>query len=211
MNCNVAITMMHDYLDDDLSRGDTVSLKKHLLACPDCRKRFEQLEQAEAYTQASMSFVAHGSSIMAAGPSAQLKARIMQQLPKPPVSQSWLGWVRRHPAITVAAMFIAIMLSSFVAMWEQDQELVIRGNDIQQLVVEGHTVIIPENVVVNGDLTIENGTMEVFGEINGNLTIIDGTVNMASTAKIIGESREITQAMDWIWYKVRQTFSGLTN
>ena len=69
----------------------------------------------------------------------------------------------------------------------------------------------PEGATVDGDLVVENGEAVVNGEIRGNLTVIDGSVNMASTAKVIGEAREINQALDWIWYKLRSTVIDLAS
>lgn len=211
MKCNVAIVWMHDYLDDDLPREQVKELKEHLIACPDCRQRFEQLKRTDAFLHATMVEGLHDSADAGTDSAASraLTEKIMGQLPVQRRKQGWTAFIRRHPALTVAAVFCLVMFSSFLAMWGQNSELIVRGTDLQQLVFEGDRVIVPEGVQIHGDLTIENGIAEVHGEVLGNLTVIDGTTNLASTAKIVGENRQINQAIDWLWYKVTTTVSGL--
>lgn len=103
---------------------------------------------------------------------------------------------------------MVVMLSSFVAMWNQDQELKVAG-DLEHVVVQGNKVIVPAGVHVKGDLTIENGTAQIDGDLDGNLTIIDGSYTMASTAHIAGNVKQIDRAVDWIWYKVSNWFGSL--
>lgn len=211
MNCELASKRMHEYFDGDLARDQAVALKAHLLACPACRRTFDAYERTEAYAHAVM--VAEPAKSAAAGgyDADALTARIMAGLPGQAKRQTWTRWFRNHPAVTAAAVFAVVMLSSFLTVWEQDEELIVRGADLTEVVIDGDTVIVPEGARVNGDLTVENGKTVVSGEIAGNLTVIDGSVNMASTAKILGNSREINQALDWIWYKVTSTVGELAS
>lgn len=205
MNCKVAIVWMHDYLDGELPRDDVLQLKTHLLSCPACRARFEQLERTEALTHKWID----PEPTVKSGPSDELKQRIMASLPVKRSRQSWAGWIRRHPAVTVAAVFALVMLSSFVAMWEQDTELTVSGTDLAQVVIEGDTVTVPAGAHVNGDLTVENGKANVLGDVSGNVTVIEGSLYEASTAHISGKVKKIDQALDWFWYKVSSSISNL--
>ncbi|MNF18525.1 Anti-sigma-W factor RsiW [compost metagenome] len=54
---------------------------------------------------------------------------------------------------------------------------------------------------------MENGKAQIYGEVDGNLTVIDGSLYQASTAKISGDVKSIDQALDWIWYKITNTFT----
>lgn len=49
MDCNSAVSLMHECLDESLSPEQKVELKSHLLICPDCRMRFKELEQTEIF------------------------------------------------------------------------------------------------------------------------------------------------------------------
>jgi len=211
MNCSIATSRMHDYLDGDLAREEAVQLKAHLLACPDCRTKYNELERTDAFVLAALSSDTRTTGGDGAYASAELTDRILSGLPKTTRQRAWTRWVRNHPAISVAAVFALVMLSSFITMWEQDNELVVRGSDLAEVIINGDTVTVPEGAHVNGDLTVENGKTEVYGEIKGNLTVIDGTLNMASTANILGEERRINQALDWVWYKLTHTISGLAS
>ncbi|QYR23907.1 zf-HC2 domain-containing protein [Paenibacillus sp. sptzw28] len=205
MNCNIALVWMHDYLDDELPHDDVLQLKTHLLACPACRERFEQLERTEALTHKLMD----ARIVAGADQSLQLKKRIMSGLPLKRRKAGWTRWIRKHPAVTVAAVFTLVMFSSFLAMWQQDTDLTVRGTDLAQLVIEGDTVTVPEGALVKGDLTIENGKANVLGDVDGNVTVIEGSLYQASTAHISGKVKTIDQALDWFWYKVTHSISSL--
>ncbi|OZB90402.1 zf-HC2 domain-containing protein [Paenibacillus sp. XY044] len=201
MDCNLAVSLMHDYLDDDLSKEQQLELKTHMLSCPDCRMQFKELEQ----TDMLMFSLTHHT------PSAplELTERIMNSLPKQKKQQLWLTWVKRHPAITAAAIFVLVMLFSTVSFWDQDTQLVVKGSDLDQVVIEGNTVIVPEGKSIAGNLTVENGKTQIYGDVQGNLTVIDGSLYQASTAHISGQVKSIDQAMDWIWYKITNMFSDV--
>ncbi|GMK42810.1 hypothetical protein PCCS19_58700 [Paenibacillus sp. CCS19] len=207
MNCNVAIVWMHDYLDGDLPPQDIRELKTHLLACPDCRARFDELERTESLLTTAL----RSPSPITAAHSAALNERIKSVLPKQRKQTAWLRWVRNHPAVSVAAVFFFVMLSSFLSMWHQDGELVVKGEDLQHVIIEGDKVIVPAGTKVNGSLTIENGTADVQGDVEGNVTVIDGKLQLASTAHIAGSSRTIDRALDWFWYKVTETVTDMAH
>jgi anti-sigma factor RsiW len=209
MKCNVAIVWMHDYLDGELPREDMVTLKAHLLSCPACRSRFEQLQQTDAAAfqtmEAMRSTAGYDNSA-----SERLTEKIMQQIPKQK-SRERTGIVKfiyKYPGVTAAAVFVLVMLGSFFTMWEEDTKLIVSGEDLQQVIIEGNTVIVPEGAHLTGSLTVENGIADVKGEIDGDVTVIDGSLVLASTGHIAGQSRTIDQALDWFWYKVTQTFGG---
>ncbi|WP_219834298.1 anti-sigma factor [Paenibacillus sp. R14(2021)] len=205
MNCNVAIMLMHDYLDDELPPGDLSELKTHLEICPSCRSRLEQLERTEALTHKMMD----SRIVITADQSSQLTDRIMRALPVKRRRAGFARWVRNHPAVSVAAVFVLVMFSSFLAMWQQDNDLTVRGADLAEVVIEGDTVTVPPGAHVKGDLTIENGKANVLGDVDGDVTVISGSLYEASTAHVSGEVKQIDQALDWFWYKVTHSISSL--
>ncbi|AWB46094.1 anti-sigma factor [Paenibacillus sp. CAA11] len=200
MDCKQAATLMHDYLDEDLSQTEARELKAHLDACPSCMQRFKQLEQTEL-----MLFAAVKTSVPSA--SDTLVEQIMRKIPKQRKQQAWLKWIRRHPALTAAALFLVVMVFSTLSVWKANDQLIVKGPNLDQVKIEGHTVIVPEGTTIAGDLTVENGNTQVYGEVQGNLTVIDGALYQASTAKIAGDAKIIDQALDWIWYRITNTFS----
>jgi anti-sigma factor RsiW len=200
MKCNVAVVYMHDHLDGDLAREEMKQLQQHLSECPSCYTRYESLERTDALVRALPIEKAPDG----------LSARIMKSLPSRRRPVAWTSWVRRHPAVSAAAIFMVVMLSSFVSMWNQSQELSISGPDLEHVIVEGKNVIVPEGQKVSGDLTVVNGDVQVLGDLEGNLTVIDGHLTpLASTAHIAGEIKTIDRAVDWFWYKVSSFFGTL--
>lgn len=199
MECKLAVSMMHDYLDDDLPDQQQRELKEHLLSCPDCRAKFKELEQ----TDMLMFSLMHQNPVA----SDDLVSRIMSSLPKTKKENAFVTWIKRHPALTAASLFLVVMLMSSVTFWSPDRQLVVRGTDLDQVVIKGDTVIVPSGKIITGDLTIENGKAQVYGEVNGNVTVIDGSLYQASTAHISGQVKSIDQAVSWLWYKVTNMFS----
>ncbi|HBS44840.1 MAG TPA: anti-sigma factor [Paenibacillus sp.] len=199
MECKLAVSMMHDYLDDDLPDQQQRELKEHLLSCPDCRAKFKELEQ----TDMLMFSLMHQNPVA----SDDLVSRIMSSLPKAKKENAFVTWIKRHPALTAASLFLVVMLMSSVTFWSPDRQLVVRGTDLDQVVIKGDTVIVPSGKIITGDLTIENGKAQVYGEVNGNVTVIDGSLYQASTAHISGQVKSIDQAVSWLWYKVTNMFS----
>ncbi|MBN2980456.1 anti-sigma factor [Cohnella algarum] len=199
MKCSDAVAYMHEYLDGDLPAEQRHQLKLHLSGCSACAQRFQSMQHTDALLR----------SMPEEAVSRDLAYRIMKSLPKKRSSIAWTTWVRRHPALSAAAMFLLIMVSSLSALWNQGQQLALRGDDLEHVIVEGNTVIVPEGQTVSGDLVIENGELQVLGEVTGNLTVIDGNVTLASTAHIAGKVKEIDRAMDWAWYKLTSWFDTL--
>ncbi|AIQ49504.1 anti-sigma W factor [Paenibacillus sp. FSL R7-0273] len=199
MECKLAVSLMHDYLDDDLPELQQRELKEHLLSCPDCRAKFNELEQTDM-----LMFSLMHQNVVA---SDDLVSRIMDSLPQPKRERAFITWIKRHPALTAASIFLLVMLMSSVTFWKQDQQLVVRGSNLDQVIIQGNTVIVPSGKTIAGNLTVENGTTQVYGDVNGNVTVIDGSLYQASTAHISGQVKSIDQAVSWLWYKVTNMFS----
>ncbi|WP_138494895.1 zf-HC2 domain-containing protein [Paenibacillus pinistramenti] len=204
MDCKQAASLMHEYLDKDLPEDQALDLKSHLDRCESCRTRFKELEQSEM-----LLFAAVKQSLPST--SDDVLERIMSNLPKRRRQQVWITWVKRHPAMTAAAVFLLVMLFSTLSVWKSDDQLVVKGADLDKVQIEGHTVIVPEGTAIAGDLTVENGNTEIYGEVKGNLTVIDGSLYEASTAKIAGDAKTIDQALDWIWYRITNTFTEVAS
>ncbi|WP_028552569.1 zf-HC2 domain-containing protein [Paenibacillus sp. UNC451MF] len=200
MDCRDALPLMHEYMDGELKGSEAIALKEHLLACPACRERLKQLEKVEALIQA----------VPQQGVPSGLTERIMRALPPEKRKNPWWQWVRRHPAASVAAVFVLVMMGSFLSLWNEDTELLVKGSDLQSVVIKGDTVYVPAGKTVAGNLMVENGKLQVDGDIKGNIVIIDGSVVMASTAHISGQITEVDQAFSWLWYKMNDWASTIS-
>lgn len=196
MACNEVLPLMHNYFDGDLEAADRRFLKDHLSICKSCSQEFKQLERSEAMFRASLS--------VSLPVSEELTDRIMNSLPPVRKPNSFFRWIRRHPAAFVAAVFIILMFGSLVTLWDEGNELMVKGSGMDQVLIQGNTVIVPEGQVIHGDLVVKGGKIQIDGEVLGNVIVIDGTLNMASTANISGKISQVNQAVDWIWFKMNE-------
>lgn len=195
MNCKEALLWMHEHLDGDLTGTPLTELKKHLLVCQECSQRYKKMQHTEAMVRSLPQLAA----------TADLTDRIMESLPKKRKhSNSLLQWIKRHPAISVASMFLFIMLSTSLSLWNQDTEMVVKSADLDQLVIKGDKVYVPAGHTVNGNLLVKFGKIQVDGEVKGNLVVIDGSYILASTAHISGKIKQIDQGIDWLWFEVKE-------
>jgi len=211
MNCKVAIEVIHQYLDGELENNQYQQLQHHLQQCESCMKTYDQLERTDAMSrfalQSPMPVIQRSEADVN-----HLRHSILAQLPKKQTNRSkarFVRWLYRYPGLTAAAVFLIVMIISLSASWDQDAQLIISGSqqDLQHVVINGNTVIVPEGVELSGDLVVENGIVEVKGAVSGNVTVIDGQMVLASTGHIAGQSKVIDQALDWFWYKVTSSFS----
>ncbi|WP_068776760.1 zf-HC2 domain-containing protein [Paenibacillus sp. FJAT-26967] len=196
MNCKQALPLMHEYLDGDLQGSEALDLKQHLLTCPECHAIFRQMETTDALVR----------SIPAPVASNDLTDRIMGSLPPVKKRSPWIQWVRKHPAVSVAAVFLLTMAGSFGSMWNNNTELMVRGTDLDRVIIQGDKVIVPKGETVKGNLVVENGELVVEDNANveGNLVVIDGNMYLASTAHITGDKIRIDQALSWLWFKINE-------
>lgn len=199
VNCKEASMLIHELLDGSLQYADQNSLKQHLAECNACAEFFHKMEKTEA-------FVRHLQPVESP---VDLKQRIMGAIPQTRQKQRSrsLRWIRRHPALTAAVLLILVMSASMIMMRHQTQELVIKVNDLESIVIEGNHVIVPEDSIVYGNITVENGVLDVRGEVRGDLLVVDGSILQASTANVSGKITSVNQAIDWIWYKVSDWFN----
>jgi len=196
MDCKAARLYMHNQLDGDLSPEQAMELKAHLAVCGACRIHYKQLETTEALIRFSPKLQT----------SSDLTARILQSLPPARKRGLWFHWIKRHPAVSVAAVFMLVMFGSFLSLWNEDSELMVKGPDLDQVVIQGNTVLVPAGHTVEGNLIVKSGKIQVDGDVKGNITVIDGSVNMASTAHISGQINQVNQGMEWIWFKLQELY-----
>lgn len=198
MNCKEALPLIHEYLDGDLNGSDSQRLKEHLISCQACHALFRQLEKTDAMVR----------MLPPVRVSDTLTAQIMSGLPPVKKRNSWMDFIRKHPAVSVAVVFATVMFGSFMSMWNDDTNLMVKGSNLQDVVIEGNTVTVPQGHTVKGDLVVQRGKLKVEGDVTGNLIVIDGSLNLASTAHISGHVTQVDEALGWVWYKLGE-FVGM--
>ncbi len=184
---------MHAYLDGDISREEERELKQHLDSCQQCKEIMNGLTESIAFI----------------GSAAQIKApdnfvsSVMGRLPKEKSQAGVQRWLRSHPLLAAASMFLILMSATLFSGYGNDQQFSVTKQP--NLIVEGQTVLVPAGETVKGDIVVKNGILRIEGEVDGNVTVIRGSKYMASTAIVTGNSEEIDQMFDWLWYKMKKT------
>lgn len=204
MTCQKAIKLMHDYLDEDISPSDKLALLEHTKKCEKCREHYHQLEKTILLMQSHSNVIAPDD----------LTQKIMSQIPVEKVRTKLMRFIKGHPFLVAAAVFLILMGSSVSQIWKDGQgQFSVSAPSMEQIVVRAdeRLVIVPEDVVVNGDLSVRNGDVEVLGEVTGDVIVADGRVYLASTDQIVGQVFETDQFMKWIWYHTQRWFKEAFN
>lgn len=184
---------MHAYLDGDISRDEERQLNEHLDACAECKELMDELSKPIHLIRSASSIQAPDGFV----------SGVMARLPKEKSRAGFQRWLRRHPLLAAAAMFLILMSASMFSSFGSNQNFSVTKQP--NLIVEGETVIVPAGEVVKGDIVVENGNLRIEGEVEGNVTVIKGSKYMASTAVVTGTYEEIDKAFDWLWYKIKKT------
>lgn len=184
---------MHEYLDEEIDPENEMILRDHLKSCKDCETLFNEYKRTIA--------VVKGTSRMQAPPN--FTANVMASLPKEKKKVGMQRWLRNHPLIAAASLFIVLMTGSLISTWNQDREFSVSKQE--NLVVENGTVIVPEGEVVKGDVIVRNGELRIEGEVQGDVTVINGEQYLASAGNVTGQIEEVNEVFDWIWYHMKRT------
>jgi anti-sigma factor RsiW len=194
VKCNDEIVnLMHEYLDDEIDPQNEMILREHLKDCKDCETLFNEYKKTIA--------VVKGTSRMNA-PS-NFTAKVMASLPKEKKKVSMQRWLRNHPLIAAASLFLVLMLGSVFSTWNQEREFSVSKQE--NLLVQNDTVIVPAGEVVKGDVIVRNGTLKIEGEVQGDVTVINGEKYLASAGHVTGQIEEVNEVFDWIWYHMKKT------
>lgn len=188
---------MHKYLDKEITKEEEQVLKEHLMTCEDCQGHFHELKRTITLLQST-------SNIQAP---ANFTRNVMASLPKEKKRISYQRWFKAHPIVTAAAIFFLLIFTSLSSMWNENEQLTV--SKTEGIVIEGNTVIVPEGQVVQGDLLVKNGNLQIEGKVEGNVTLINGENLLASAGEVTGKIEEINQVFEWLWYHTKKTVGDL--
>ncbi|MGJ7913372.1 anti-sigma factor family protein [Neobacillus sp. LXY-1] len=189
------IELMHDYLDEEIEPDKEQVLREHLQNCKECESIFNELKKSIAFVK--------GMSRMQAPP--DFTVNVLARLPKEK-KQVWMQrWLKNHPFLAAASLFILLMASGIYSTWSQDQEFSVTKQ--KNLIVQNNTVIVPKGEVVKGNVVVRNGTLKIEGEIQGDATVIHGEKYLASAGHVTGDIEEVNEVFDWIWYHMKNALN----
>lgn len=186
------IPYMHEYLDGEISIEQEKQLKEHLKQCPECQNHFRQLEKTAALLQSAGHIKAPEG----------FTEKVLASLPKERRKAGIQRWLRNHPLLTAASLFLVLMMGSMFGSWKIEDDFSVTNQ--ANLIVENDTVIVPEGEVVEGDIVVRNGNIRIEGTVDGNVTIVNGNKYLASAGEVTGEIEEIDAMFEWIWYRMKK-------
>jgi anti-sigma factor RsiW len=200
MSCSSEIVqLLHKYMDHDLSFEEEKKIKEHLQNCDDCYQHFYELEKAVALVQSTSHIEA---------PIDFTKA-VMDRLPKEKRTVSLNRWLKGHPLLAAASLFVLFMTGSLFSAWNGDQNFSVSKQS--NLVVENSKVTVPEGEIVKGDVTVKNGDLMIEGTIEGDVTVINGENYLASAGQVTGEIEEVDEMFEWLWYNIKYYSQEVTD
>lgn len=193
MPCSKKIVQwMHDYLDGDIQKEEQQQLHTHIQQCKACREHFYALKKTVAFVENVSHFT----------PSDDFTKKVMYNLPREKRRVRWKRWFTHHPFLTAASLFLLLSTSSLWAVWQENDEFSFSKQE--HLIVQNHTVIVPEGKAVEGDIVVRNGDIKIEGEVHGNVTVINGHKYLASAGEVTGQIEEVNEVFDWIWYNIKR-------
>ncbi|MBT2699743.1 anti-sigma factor [Bacillus sp. ISL-40] len=187
------IELMHEYLDEEITPDQERILREHLQNCKECEAIFNELNKTIAFVKS----VSHMQV------PDDFTANVLSRLPKEKRKIWMQRWLKNHPLLAAASLFLILMMGSVFSTWNQDREFSVSKQ--KNLVVKNNTVIVPKGETVKGDVIVRNGTLEIEGEVQGDVTVINGEKYLASAGHVTGQIEEVNEVFDWIWYHIKRT------
>jgi anti-sigma factor RsiW len=193
--------LIHKYLDGDTSSEERKRLEAHLNECPHCLGHVRELKKAIAFVQSASHIEAPANFTN------QVMANLPQKKSTSKTKSKWKRWMKKHPILVAAAVFLLLMSTSVSTLWQSNQQVTFSGSGNVQIDQSSGRVVVPEGEVVEGDLVVRNGELVVEGEVRGNILLVNSEPYFASAGHVSGEVEEVNQVLDWIWYHTKNFFS----
>ncbi|WP_100406037.1 anti-sigma factor family protein [Bacillus solitudinis] len=199
MNCEHRyFELIHKYLDGDATETEKLDLEMHVANCSSCDEHLRELKKAIAFVQSSSHIEAP----------ANFTGAVMAKLPKRKSASVWKQWTRKHPLAIAAAVFLLLMSVSVTSVWVNgDEQVTVTGSGNVLIDRESGKVVVPEGEIIEGDLVVRNGDLLVEGEVRGNILLVNSEPYYASAGHVTGEVSEVNQALEWVWYHIKNIFT----
>lgn len=203
---------LQQYLEDGILPEESDELRQ-LLEDEALYEAYLQYERIDAELKAlprpklSDDFTAR---VMAAIPEAKASPRTtpiecLEDRPRPrrkPHSKQ-MTWFRTHPGLVAALLFFSLMSSATLGLWNGSTETM-TYTKVPGIIVTANEVVVPKDVIVERDITVQGGDLRIEGTVNGNATAVHGRAYLASAGEVTGELEQIDRIFEWIWYSIKQ-------
>lgn len=191
--------LIHLCIDGEANEQEVHELEAHLASCTSCQNTYESLLRIEqSLNQLEL-------------PEAPIHFtdQVMNRLPKNN-KRTWASWLRQHPMVVSTACFIILMLGYVFSIGQDHsfQAKVVKGNG--QLAYSGsHTVIVPKNETIKGDVVVKNGDVRIDGKVDGNVILVNSHSLLASAGEVTGHVETVNRAAGWVWYQIKSFFQTM--
>ncbi|OYD56318.1 hypothetical protein CGZ90_18390 [Fictibacillus aquaticus] len=189
--------LMNKVMDGEADAAEADQFHAHLNECGVCRSEYEAVSFLIEELQSSDIKAPVGFT-----------AAVMSSLPHQKRKFHLQTWMKRHPLLTAAAVFVLFMAASVTALFNQQDIAVIKGEGNVVINEKDNTVTVPKGEVIKGDLVVENADVRIEGRVEGDVTVVKGNQYLASAGEVTGDSKEIGAVVEWIWYKLKSITTG---
>lgn len=174
VSCRDVERLFDKYIDGMITVSEYKAFRTHLHECDQCRESWMALERT----------VRQLKMLDNVKPSDSFMPKLMAALPAS--SRRVLPRKWKHWAVEAAAIIIIITLvglgssySGYTAMVTVDP-----GLGEEQTVPAREVTVLPENSVVEGDLTVVNGDVFIAGQVMGDVISVDGQAEPVQSIEV---------------------------
>lgn len=186
------VPLMHKELDDEITEEERKILHRHLQSCRPCSLHFAELKRTIALVEYARSAFAAPDSFT---------HTVMSGLPEHKKRSGAVIWLKNHPILSAASLFLFFMAASFLSAWSDDHHFSVSKQP--NLLVKNKVVTVPEGETVKGDVTVKNGMLRIEGTVDGNVTVINGEEYKASAGRVTGKMEDVDELFEWLWYRIK--------
>jgi len=157
-----------------LPRGLVAAMNEHACSCAPCQGYVAQLREIEQGLKCITSVKAP----------ADFTRSLIKCLPTTErFSNSWLPW----RAVGVAAIMLLFFGFPTYILVEHPQPFVESTDARAAVHIVGQSVIVPEDVVVSGDLRVYHASLRVLGRVDGNIYLISSEHTLGEQGRVQGQ------------------------
>lgn len=196
LKCDDSIILMHNYFDDDIDEYSHRELLAHLKECHSCNEHFKELKMTEQVLR----------QLPKKNVESTFVNKVLVKIPSSKRKENLGIWLKEHPVVVAASIFLFLFAVSTFSYMAPEKELRIVSGNQTNLIVQGNEVIVPEGQKVLGDLVIENGNLQINGEVKGNVTVVNGHILMANASQVDGSTKQVDQFFEWLWYQLKRVW-----
>lgn len=200
LRCSSAHEYIDLYVDHELGCGEEQELKEHLGECSDCQERLMAMQKTITLL----------NSLEQPQLSSDFTQRLLAQLPPattPTVMRRRDKQLSHAWRYTAAAAVLILVISSAWLLSRQVPAAPLAISSDPDLVRQGNDFVLPQGKTVEGNLTVIDGSLIIYGKVTGDVTVVRGQLEMGPTAQITGKTTTIDHPLarwQYLWLNISE-------